>query len=609
MVLRPLGTLSLLLLLSPSLTLAATSFAYERDIQFSTIGNETSVWIPMDTHALRERSGGYRILNEKGVEIPFKQMNERVNVLTKAILISAPEPATTIPATTINAMLDGNPETFFQPETAKDIIFRFRFETPVSPSYLFFQLSSGLVEHIHVRLGLSPESMHDAFVGSPKGTSIPLSGELASVVDVIVRTQQGVLQIAEANLLAPTSTLLIRANPSHRYILQYGARELSTPSSSSEIFSDTNAITANLGTIRTLEGGPDIDGDGIPDSLDNCASTKNPTQQDRDSDRIGDICDNAPSIPNIKQDDRDKDGIGDEQDNCPDLSNTDQRDDDFNGIGWLCDDADGDGTQNNKDNCIGLSNPDQRDLNNNKIGDLCEDDLDKDGIPAVIDNCKTTFNSNQSDQDGDGIGDLCDDCWQHYDPKQIDRDANGIGDACQQPRETVNARDEDGDGIGDTKDNCRSIKNVNQADKDEDSLGDACDNCPLLKNPSQADSNRDGKGDTCTDSDGDSILDPYDNCAVYSNTNQIDKDQNGIGDPCDDSDGDRVENGRDNCEFDSNSLQSDEDKDGTGNTCDTTDDRWSEKRPWLLYGSMAVIILALTSLSVIVLKRTSHEKS
>ena len=44
------------------------------------------------------------------------------------------------------------------------------------------------------------------------------------------------------------------------------------------------------------------DGDGVPDSRDNCFKVPNPTQKDGDGDLIGDECDNCPTIANATQD-------------------------------------------------------------------------------------------------------------------------------------------------------------------------------------------------------------------------------------------------------------------------------------------------------------------
>src|SRR5579871_3589758 len=72
---------------------------------------------------------------------------------------------------------------------------------------------------------------------------------------------------------------------------------------------------------KTLSYTDDMDGDGIPDGLDNC-----------------------PFVPNRDQLDTDGDGVGDACDNCPTLANKSQLDTNGNGIGDVCDpDLDGDG--------------------------------------------------------------------------------------------------------------------------------------------------------------------------------------------------------------------------------------------------------------------------
>lgn len=44
------------------------------------------------------------------------------------------------------------------------------------------------------------------------------------------------------------------------------------------------------------EGNPDIDGDGINTSDDNCPSVPNPNQQDSDGDGLGDLCDDCLNL-------------------------------------------------------------------------------------------------------------------------------------------------------------------------------------------------------------------------------------------------------------------------------------------------------------------------
>jgi large repetitive protein len=121
------------------------------------------------------------------------------------------------------------------------------------------------------------------------------------------------------------------------------------------------------GVATSTGQGPDSDGDGVPDSLDNCPTVFNPIRpQD---------CTDPANPATCKQADSDGDGLGDACDPCPlDASNK----------------------------CALSVDP---------------SDLDGDGVPNAIDNCPADFNPDQKDADGDGRGDACDPCYgTAYDP-------------------------------------------------------------------------------------------------------------------------------------------------------------------------------------------------
>ena len=259
--------------------------------------------------------------------------------------------------------------------------------------------------------------------------------------------------------------------------------------------SHSNDAACSPGNRQNGLGQADADGDGIPDSQDNCPNAYNPNQEDTDGDGIGDRCDNCPTVANANQADADNDGVGDACDVCP--GHDDKVDTDHDGIPDAC------------DNCPNVFNPLQEDRDSDGVGDLCDNcpytananqaDTDADGVGDTCDNCPTVANPSQDDYDGDGVGNECDNCFYVPNPTQADTDSDGVADACDNCPSVANAdqADSDNDGVGDACDNCPTVYNDDQEDTDGDGVGDACDNCPMVYNPDQADTDEDGIGDAC----------------------------------------------------------------------------------------------------------------
>ncbi len=327
----------------------------------------------------------------------------------------------------------------------------------------------------------------------------------------------------------------------------------------------------------------DDDGDGVPDTKDNCPLVANKLQENADQDSNGDACD----------DDDDNDAVLDTQDNCPVTANTSQKDTDGDKLGDACDDDDdGDGLKDDVDNCPLVVNKAQTDTDKDKLGDACDDDDDGDGVLDATDNCPLVANTDQADADNDKLGDACDDdddgdgvldlndnCPLIANKSQLNSDKDKLGDACDD--------DDDGDGVLDTDDNCPLDANPSQTDTDKDKQGDACDadldgdgvfnvndNCPLIANTDQQDTDKDTKGDLCdADDDDDGVEDFKDNCPLIANKDQLDTDKDTVGDACDeDDDGDGVADDKDNCPLAANVSQTDTDDDKLGDVCDLDDD-------------------------------------
>jgi hypothetical protein len=226
--------------------------------------------------------------------------------------------------------------------------------------------------------------------------------------------------------------------------------------------------TPTDGFVAMLVEGPDSDGDGVPDDVDDCPTVANPDQADADDDGMGDACDTCPSGD---------DGGCDDGDACT-------RDDRCqagvcSGTAVVCTASDPCHEAGVCDSATGqCSNPEVPDGTACSDGDSCTQadacqagsctgtlaDADGDGTPDCSDTCPQDP-ANDADQDG-VCGDL-DNCPTVANTDQVDTDHDRIGNACD--------GDDDNDGVPDGSDNCLLIHNPDQRDTDEDGVGDACD--------------------------------------------------------------------------------------------------------------------------------------
>ncbi len=159
----------------------------------------------------------------------------------------------------------------------------------------------------------------------------------------------------------------------------------------------------SLGLTLSLGKAKDTDGDGVPDSKDDCPETAGLEAlngcPDTDGDGVADRMDACPKVAGLEQfggcPDTDGDGIPDTEDKCPKVAGVK----DFGG----CPDTDGDGVPDSEDVCPKVAGE-------AKWGGCA--DSDGDGIPDNKDACPNVSGTVNGcpDGDGDGVADKDDIC-------------------------------------------------------------------------------------------------------------------------------------------------------------------------------------------------------
>ncbi|MGB2478771.1 MAG: thrombospondin type 3 repeat-containing protein [Candidatus Poseidoniaceae archaeon] len=371
--------------------------------------------------------------------------------------------------------------------------------------------------------------------------------------------------------------------------------------------------------VVRIDAWPDVDEDGVRDSLDNCVNDANFDQADYDSDSVGDVCDDDIDGDSITND-NDSCSIGENQwtssmetdydsDGCAD--NTEDQDDDsdsvidlfdtcrFSPIGWTSESAsdyDSDGCRDfdedlddDSDGICDIGGP-ETDCVSSSVGqDFCPfsplgfvssygNDFDGDGCNDF---------SEDNDDDGDGFDDSEDKCnlefGTAYNGRQIgclDTDGDGWADReddfIDDSTQWLDL-DEDGYGnspTGTTPDGCITVEGTSTIDRygcpdsDDDGysnpdtswqISDGADAFPL-DNTQWHDMDADGFGDNSNGQNADDCVDEF-------GTSTIDR----LG--CVDSDGDGYSDLNDEMINDPTQWV-DTDGDGFGDNKDGTNGDW-----------------------------------
>ncbi|MCP3873548.1 MAG: hypothetical protein GY699_10400, partial [Desulfobacteraceae bacterium] len=186
-------------------------------------------------------------------------------------------------------------------------------------------------------------------IASPDNRFIEIQAELeTSNLEMSPYIDSISIESNNENILWETSTIINQPNG----IVDNPSNQTSTLNTLGIFYLNARLINKNGELINattyplTVSQG-DIDGDGIPDELDNSPDIPNPDQADTDGDGIGDISDAYPN-------DQDNDGFEGVSDNCPEMFNPDQTDTDGDSLGDACDpDDDNDGLTDNQELALG----------------------------------------------------------------------------------------------------------------------------------------------------------------------------------------------------------------------------------------------------------------
>ncbi len=346
----------------------------------------------------------------------------------------------------------------------------------------------------------------------------------------------------------------------------------------------------------------DRDGDGVPDTMDNCPQTPNADQADTNRNMIGDACEvmGAP--------DADRDGRPDSMDNCPMVWNVNQADDDRDGIGNVCDPTPrGDAPLPWNNGLLArafISWKDELQCSLNGCRNpggagswhgMCEGGGTIDwtvrlsGLRAIstfdYHDCSNTVTVATHDYMRDP-GNMNPMATRMIDITlvangQFVQDTNFSGDGAETGMVML---------TGSFAGNVVSHVQIRGASRAGGSyISVACSTDPieqemcapgnLLVNFVYPDWSCEAGGcptspPPLTDRDGDGVFDPFDNCPDVANPNQANADFDNLGDACDmmnnmeDADRDGIPDAGDNCPMVANPMQEDSDHDGIGDACD-----------------------------------------